>query len=298
MGVYKGRNIYWIPVYTAKMYMRAYPDYFGTYHPGDNFKITLRTETGHETTFVVFTVKTLHIEYDFMEDCVIRKSSWSIVNSIFSGEKNDFVRDPNKDTYIRLYYGSLNYLFPDDTIKEDISFPNRLNLSLYQAWNDTVRERILYTYRNYGYYNNSDTLYPVYVVSVDSVEDDPDGYAKPAGSTYWPWLDQNNPHPEDSLNMVSVIYIKWCENYCEYRGLDLSLYVGSVIAHELGHFICYLRDANFYTWEHTGPCIMNYDTLMTWVEDGKLPYFCSKCIYYLRKNPRSRGPVVFRRRQP
>lgn len=271
-----GRVSFWI---------RVYPDKEGTYHPGDNYEIKgeLRGEDATAYTPTFYTWKKMRIEYDYFTGCELPDTSWWVIEKVYSGEDLIGNYDPSRNPYVE-FKNDKEHLLKDNEISEDIYLPDPSVPTNIATWYNNVREKIRNTYRDYW-----DTgRWPFYLVAADSI--DTTGCAI-LGHAYWPFRDPNVAYP-DSTNMVSLIYVKKCE---EWEDLGYTGLTGVVTAHELGHFIAYLKDYNIEPWEHSSQsCLMNtqqgFNNLLA------DPRFCSKCIYHIRGNPRKRGPLVFKRR--
>ena len=216
--------------------------------------------------------KMMRIEYDRFSGINLPDTAWWVIEQVYSGFNFGESLDFNRTPYVEFREDTI-HLLEDDSISPHPQIRwNYLHTDLKNV-RDVYRSQVL-------------DDWPFYLVAADSITG-----AKKAGQTYWPHAFNET----DTTNMMSILYIATIQDWADSIGLSTdttNLWIGIATAHELGHFSVYLADYPDSTQAHsTNQCLMNGSRFLE--DQISEPRFCPKCIYYLRGNPRKRGPIVF-----
>ncbi len=249
----------------ASIYFQCSPDNDGTYHPGDNFKITAICGDSSHVSGITTTWKKMRIEYDCFSGCDLPDTAWWVMERIYKGENLSCFGslDNDRNPYIEV----------------NKSLAMRSDVSITPIVIDTT-VATLSDFRQ-TYRNNSEK-YPLYLVAADTLKDFP--YA--LGLTWTP--------ADNITNKVSFVFVQSIYNrYFTLHSLDsIDLRIGCTAAHELGHFAAYLHDTTgALGYEHFSlNCLMVYRNFTEILTE---PRFCDSCVYHFRGNPKKRGPIIF-----
>jgi len=232
------------------------------------------------------------VEYDRLVGCEIPARSWNMAANYFYKyplDRNDY----NHLTYIEFDTTS-EYILEDEIISA-----RHISADSLQIHAKSIRDE----YKNAGRLR-----WRVYVCAMDSLRKDETVYGvKVFGYTYWP----HSYGEQDTSNTAAFVFVKRIYEFAS--NLDsvppdsiIKEFIGMVLTVELGRAIAYLKSYWEDPAEHiVDPsgycyCIMNeaQSAIMLewwyWMWHPDLLYFCEKCIYHFRGNPRKRGPIVLK----